>query len=104
MTTMTLVLNDDACLKTVGDIADRLRDAASEHDSICLDLATAGNMDLSILQLIESARRNAAEGGAVVTLAQPASPALAALLDRAGFLAAASPADITFWFHGELPQ
>jgi anti-anti-sigma regulatory factor len=104
MTTMTLVLNDDACLKTIGDIAGRLQDAASEHDSICLDLTAAVNIDLSILQLIEAARRHAANGGAAVTLSQPASPALAALLDRTGFLAAASPADITFWFHGELPQ
>jgi ABC-type transporter Mla MlaB component len=104
MTTMTLVLNEDACLKTISDIAARLQDAASEHDSICLDLTAAGNIDLSILQLIEAARRHAANGGAAVTLSQPAASALAGLLDRTGFLAAASPADITFWFHGELPQ
>jgi anti-anti-sigma regulatory factor len=104
MTTMTLVLNEDACLKTIGDIAGRLTDAASEHVDISLDLEEAAHIDLSVLQLIESARRHAAEGGGSVTLARPASPALAALLDRAGFLAAASPADITFWFHGELPQ
>jgi MFS superfamily sulfate permease-like transporter len=104
MTTMTLVLDEQACLKTIGIIADRMTDAAADHDDICLDLAAADNIDLSVLQVIESARRHAADSGARLTLAHPASPALTALLDRAGFLAAASPADITFWFHGELPQ
>jgi len=104
MTTMTLVLNDDACLKTIGDISDRLRTAVAEHDNISLDLDGVTHIDLSIVQLIESARRHVADTGGSLTLARPAPAPLAALLDRAGFLNSASPADMTFWFHGDSPQ
>ena len=54
--------------------------------------------------LVLAARAHLEHEGAQLRLAQPAGPALVALLDRAGFLGDPQPADIDFWFHGELPQ
>lgn len=77
---------------------------AGGEDVLTLDLTDVAAPDLSLLQLVESARAQARLGGGSVHLSAPASDALAALLDRAGFMGAMTPEDIDFWFHGVLPQ
>lgn len=104
MATMQMVLGEDACMKTIGAIAERMKDAIADHPAVELDLAAATRADLSLIQSIEAARREAGRADCALTLAAPAAPALTALLDRAGFLTAATPADIDFWFHGAMPQ
>jgi len=104
MATMQMVLGEDACMKTIGAIAEQMRDAIADHPAVELDLAAATRADVSLIQLVEAARREAVRADCVLSLAAPATPALTTLLDRAGFLTAATPADIDFWFHGALPQ
>jgi hypothetical protein len=53
---------------------------------LTLDLSQVAAPDLSLLQLVESARAQARVGG------------------RAGFTDAMTPDDLDFWFHGDLPQ
>ncbi|WP_294282636.1 STAS domain-containing protein [uncultured Sphingomonas sp.] len=71
---------------------------------LTLDLSQVAAPDLSLLQVVESARAQARVGGGSVRLSAPAAGPLAALLGRAGFTDAMTPDDLDFWFHGDLPQ
>jgi len=73
-------------------------------DAIELDLSAVEEADLSLPQLLTALRVSAAEAGRVVRLRSPAPAAVAALLERAGFLAAPTAQDLEFWFHGERAQ
>ena len=74
--------------------------ALSTGAAITLDAASLVDVDLSFVQLIEAARREAAARGVELTLAQPANDCLAAVLERTGVTTAAA-ADRSFWFHGK---
>ncbi|WP_440848129.1 STAS domain-containing protein [Sphingomonas sp. 22176] len=75
--------------------------ARCETDSsLCIDLASVEEADLSLLQLLTALR----DAGGEVRLRSPAPAPVAALLERAGFLAAPSAQDLDFWFHGERAQ
>jgi anti-anti-sigma regulatory factor len=91
-------------VRSAGEFAEQLLAAVQAGGDLDVDVAALGEVDLSFIQLILAARSHVEQEGARFALAQPAGPALAALLDRAGFLGDPQPADIDFWFHGELPQ
>jgi ABC-type transporter Mla MlaB component len=69
-----------------------------------LDCAAITEVDLSFVQLLESARRHCADAGRALRLTQPAQGAVAALLERAGFATDPDPASLDFWFHGAPAQ
>lgn len=73
--------------------------ALSGTKPVVLDLADAPEVDLSFVQLVESARLYAAAHGKALTLAQPASGPLLDVLGRAGFIDTASHEDAQFWLH-----
>lgn len=76
-----------------------LLDELEARASVVIDLPETAEVDLSFVQLIESARLSAAlEGKAIVTSA-PAGPGLRSILERAGFTAVMSPESRAFWFH-----
>lgn len=104
MSITTVTAAGDVCLPTIGFLAADLRDALTQPGAVQLDLSQATGPDLSVLQLVQSARVTAAECGADFTLTHPAGDTLRALLDRAGFLSSPSAEDIEFWFHGEIAQ
>ena len=83
-------------------MADDMRSAFAADPSLTLDISGVAEADLSFVQLIEAARRQTPDHS--LTLDRPANAVVAALLQRAGFLTAPTPADIDFWFHGALPQ
>lgn len=92
-------------MASIHDFAEALTTAqGSGEGALTLDLTAVAAPDLSVLQLVESARAQARMGGGSVRLSAPAADALAALLARAGFTGAMAPEDIDFWFHGVLPQ
>lgn len=91
-------------VRNAGDFAEQLLGFVQAGEDIDMDLSKLAEVDLSFVQLVLAARSHVEQEGARFGLAQPATPALAALLDRAGFLGDPQPADIDFWFHGELPQ
>jgi ABC-type transporter Mla MlaB component len=82
------------------DLASQLE----QHDAIELDLSAVAEADVSLLQLVCAARRQAERDGKSLRLAMPVHDALAALLERAGFLTDIPSADQNFWFHGDLPR
>lgn len=96
--------NDSATVRNIGEFANELLSAVQSSNNLEIDVSNLIEVDLSFIQLVLAARTHLEQEGAKLTLAQPAGPALAALLDRAGFLGDPQPADIDFWFHGELPQ
>jgi two-component system chemotaxis response regulator CheY len=99
MTIATVSAAEDLCLRTIETFYADVHAAVQDGGSVRLDLSAVTAPDLSIVQLVEVARRHAATTGGTLALAKPANPALKALLHRAGFLSAATPADIDFWFH-----
>lgn len=86
-------------MANIGAVADELR-ALPPGGDIVLDAAGMSAPDLSVVQLIESLRAEARTHGGEVRLAAPADETLTALLHRAGFVDAMTPADTVFWFHG----
>lgn len=90
----------DLCLPTIGLLADDLTQAFAAPAPVRLDLSAVTAPDLSVVQLVESARIAARETGTDFALAAPVAAPFHALLTRAGFTPA-SDDDATFWFHGD---
>ncbi|APR52618.1 STAS domain-containing protein [Sphingomonas koreensis] len=91
-------------VRTVAAFRSDLRDACGSHSSILLDIGGVTEADLSFVQVVYAARYQMDSVGGSLKLAGPATAGapIATLLRRAGFTT--NPADIDFWFHGELPQ
>ncbi|GGB28405.1 hypothetical protein GCM10011380_17510 [Sphingomonas metalli] len=104
MSSTTVMAAENLCLPTIETLADALRAALSPGRAVRLDLSAVAAPDLSVLQLVQSARVTAARDGCGFALAVPATGSLAALLDRAGFPPAFTPEDRQFWFHGDTVQ
>ncbi|MGE7206163.1 STAS domain-containing protein [Sphingomonas sp. NPDC019816] len=95
---------EDLCLPTIGLLADELARAIMPDAPVRLDLSAVAAPDLSVIQLVQSARVAATRCGCDFALATPAGDRLRALLDRAGFLACPTPEHTQFWFHGDCAQ
>ena len=91
-------------VRTAFTFANQILAEIADSSAIELDLTECEELDLAALQVISSARAHAFDLGKTLTLSQPARGALRSVLDRAGFTADLSPADVDFWFHGEYPQ
>lgn len=84
---------------------DSLRVAMTENQSIEIDCAGVTEFDLSLIQLLLAAKRSADSSGKSLSLTAPASDALRAALERAGFLApelAEADGTAAFWLKGSL--
>ncbi len=94
---------EDLCLPTIGLLAEQLETAIAPGSAVQLDLSAVTAPDLSVIQLVQSARVTAARRDCDFALAAPAGDRLRALLDRAGF-PGSTPDHTQFWFHGDSPQ
>ena len=103
---MTCVVKvpESVTVRSIGDFRSSLVESLESHEAVELDLDDLVEIDLSFVQLVLAARAHARRKGGSLRLSNPANAPLAALLDRAGFAAEPEPADLDFWFHGELPQ
>ncbi len=95
-------LDSCATMSVIGPLYEQVLQALSDQPDLEIDASEVADIDLSLIQLIESARALAAREGKAVSLTNPANPVLAELLERAGFLTAPTAENINFWFHGEL--
>jgi hypothetical protein len=78
-----------------------LQEALRNASSITLDCSNVTEADLSLVQLLLSARKTAAAGKKRLKLAHAAEGVLGGVLTRGGFLRPDSPAgERTFW-HGK---
>lgn len=95
---------EDACLPTIGSLAEALKAAILPGARVRLDLSSVAGPDLSVIQLVQSARITATRIGCDFALAAPVGDSLRALLHRAGFLPHPHPEHAPFWFHGDTAQ
>lgn len=85
--TYKVELSGDLTIRAIGAVHDQIVEALGAHASVIADVAPEAAVDLTFVQLMESARRSAGEAGADFGLAAPAAGALLATLQRGGFLA-----------------
>ena len=89
-------------IRNINDTHAELLALFEDGDAVALDLQATTDCDLSLIQLIESARNYGAAIGKPVSLVKPAGAAVVATLERAGFLESFSAADAKFWLHKEV--
>ena len=104
MNSRVIEVPNSVTVRSIAEFKDLLSPAFEAGDEIVLDLGALRELDLSFIQLVQSARQGVAGETRSIRLAQPANEAVTALLGRAGFLTDPQPADVEFWFHGDLPQ
>jgi len=91
----TLEFVGELTIKTIAGAHERLVEAFGASSAVRAQVAENAVIDLTFVQLIESARRTARETGAAFALATPAAGQLRETLERGGFLASAD--DQEFW-------
>lgn len=89
-------------IRTIADLYSELVIYCQNNTRIDIDLDGCEDIDLSLLQLIESARKTAKSGQREIALTAPANQAVRSTLHRAGLATAFSPGDKKFWFHEEV--
>ena len=99
---MIIALGQSANMRGIEGIRTAMLEAFQVHEELELDASQIADADLSFLQLGEAARKFADAEGKRLQLSAPATPALTALLERAGFLAGDNSDAIEFWFKGEV--
>lgn len=88
----------EAGISSIGTHFERLKAALSSSQSVVANIAEDAEVDLTLIQLIQSSRRFASEAGKDFALAGPPSGRLLDALRRGGFLS--DPADQAFWLSG----
>ena len=91
----TIAFVGDLTIKNIADAHRDLATALTASDAVKAQVADDATVDLTFVQLIQSARLTARETGAAFGLAAPAAGQLRETLERGGFLAA--PEDREFW-------
>jgi ABC-type transporter Mla MlaB component len=91
----TIEFVGELTIKTIADAHSDLAAALTASDAVQAQVAEDAAVDLTFVQLLQSARRTAREAGAAFGLAAPAAGALRETLERGGFLSA--PEDREFW-------
>jgi hypothetical protein len=89
-------------IRDIQSIHEALLAALTKNDSLELSFDDEAPVDLSFVQLIESARLYTAHQNKTVRLARPAGPNIRRILERGGFLAAQAPEVARFWLHEEV--
>jgi anti-anti-sigma regulatory factor len=90
-------------VSNISDAHDILLEALEQNDSLAIDIDGLEEADLTFVQLIESARRSAAEAECSIVLRQPAQGAVLQVLQRGGFLDPEDRDRANFWLQGANP-
>lgn len=93
--TFQLDLAGELTVRGVAEVHGRLVEAVRGHQSITAQIAPDAAVDLTFVQLMEAARRAAAQAGGELTLSAAAEGQLLETLQRGGFLA--DPERRQFW-------
>lgn len=90
----------DVTVSNIVQARDELMAALRQDSPIVVDIDGASEIDLTFVQLMESARRKAAETGRDFTLRHPAGGAVLEVLRRGGFLHDETSERTKFWLQG----
>ncbi|PIB91206.1 STAS domain-containing protein [Caulobacter sp. FWC2] len=96
--------SDNVTISNISDARDILLDAFESNNSITIEIAGLEEADLTFIQLIESARRSAAESNRSIQLREPAQGAVLQVLQRGGFLDPDDRDRMNFWLQGATEQ
>ena len=96
----TVEFSGELTIRSMANVHRQLLDAFAGHSSVTGRVADDAAVDLTFVQLIESARRSARDDGKTFRLASAATGSLLETLERGGFLADAERRD--FWLSGDL--
>ena len=76
---------------------EKIKEAARANKFLEIDIADVTEMDLTLIQLIESARLSAAQSGTEIRLSRPAQGLVLETLNRGGFLSDPMDERTRFW-------
>jgi anti-anti-sigma regulatory factor len=95
---ISVPLNGEVTVRTIGEVHAKLLAALSDADASVVEVDCSGldATDLTLVQLIESARQTAAVAGKTIVIPAPVSKSLLEVLARGGFLAAEGESG-NFW-------
>lgn len=96
---VNIALGNKANIRNISEIHNEIYSALTAAEGVALDTTACMEADLSLVQLIESARLYARVSGKAFRLATPPGAAVEAALKRAGFLEKAAAEDRRFWFN-----
>lgn len=85
-TSVTIDLGVSGTVETVRELHQEIRNSLKESDAVMLQTASLERVDLSLIQLIYAARREALKKKKVLALADPVSPRLIEVLKDGGFI------------------
>lgn len=100
----TIRFSDNVTISNIANARDILLEAFERNKSITIEIDGLEEADLTFIQLIESARRSAAEGGYSIQLREPAQGAVLQVLQRGGFLDPDDRDRMNFWLQGATEQ
>jgi hypothetical protein len=95
---------DVLSIRNVSEIHANIIDAFKSNSSIVIEISESAEADMSFIQLIESARRQAKALNKSIALSSPAQGRVLKVLERAGFIEAFDRDDANFWLHKEVKQ
>jgi hypothetical protein len=98
--TFSVEFSGELTIRSIGDVRTRMIDALRDHAQVTAKIADDAVVDLTFVQLMESARRSARDDGKGFALAGPATGPLKETLERGGFLAGDDVARHEFWLVG----
>ena len=103
-TTNTLKLDGPLTIRTIADTKDVLSSFMEQKGgsgkTLTIDIGDDTECDLTLAQLLLSARKTAADGGMKIKLRGAAGASLLAVLERAGILTGDKKQD-SFWLEGK---
>lgn len=96
----TISFAGEVTISNIGEAHEQLGALLREQDAVTIDVEDLTETDLTFVQLLESARRKAAENGSRLSLNKPAAGALLEVLRRGGFLDDDTSDRAKFWLQG----
>lgn len=95
-------LPDVLSIRSASELYSKFIDEFDSNDTIVVSISESAEADLSFIQLIESARRQAKADGKTFKLSMPARGSVLKVLERAGFIESFDEEDENFWLHKEV--
>jgi hypothetical protein len=98
---MVYVIPSKVNIRNIKDIHTDFLTYVKNNKSIEVNLDDCQDIDLSLIQLVESARKSAEAEAKSISLTKPANDIIQSTLKRAGLFDAFSNVDAKFWLHKE---
>jgi hypothetical protein len=99
---MVYVIPAKVNIRNIKDMHSDLLMYVKNNKDIEIDLNSCEDVDLSLIQLVEAARKSAEAEAKSISLTKPANDIIQSVLKRAGFFDALSSNDAKFWLHKEV--